>query len=301
MSKYYGDQKAVNRIAFNVSKGEVVGFLGPNGAGKSTTMKMLTTYIAPDDGAAAVCGFDIGRQALEVRRSIGYLPEHNPLYPEMYMREYLHFSGRAHGVRGALRRRIDDMIALTGLERERHKKIGALSKGYRQRVGLAQALLHDPEVLILDEPTTGLDPNQIVEIRELIQATGREKTVILSTHIMQEVEAICDRVLIIHQGGIVADDATGALLRREGGQDYRLRLRDPASEEALQSIQGVRKVFREAAHWRLRAADDRLPEHLFYWAAQQDNPIMELQPVGESLESVFQQLTLQPSSDSAEA
>ena len=284
----------MNEIGISVSSGEVVGFLGPNGAGKSTTMKMIATYIAPDAGQAYVCGHEVNQAPMAVRRSIGYLPENNPLYPEMYVREYLHFSGRIHGVRKGLRQRIDEMIALTGLELERHKKIGALSKGYRQRVGLAQALLHEPKVLILDEPTTGLDPNQIVEIRELIKSTGKEKTVILSTHIMQEVEAICDRVLIINQGKIVADSPTGALLQSQGAsRSYLVEFRDEATRSALLEVHGVEEVRAEGDHWRLYGRDEKIPEHVFYWAAQQDNPIVSLRPSGESLEAVFQQLTRQ--------
>ncbi|HLN96606.1 MAG TPA: ATP-binding cassette domain-containing protein, partial [Flavobacterium sp.] len=202
ITKQYGAQKALDDVSFEVRKGEIVGFLGPNGAGKSTLMKILTTYLAADTGAATVNGFDVVSEARNAQRSVGYLPEHNPLYTELYIREYLAFNADVYGVPKA---RIDEVIALTGLTPERHKKIGQLSKGYRQRVGLANALLHDPEVLILDEPTTGLDPNQLVEIRNVIRNAGKNKTVFLSTHIMQEVEAICDRILIIDKGRIVKD------------------------------------------------------------------------------------------------
>ena len=201
LSKRYGEQWAVNNLSFSAGKGEVVGFLGPNGAGKSTTMKIITCFLPPTSGTVSVCGFSVQEQSMEVRRRVGYLPEHNPLYLDMYVREYLQFMGGLSGLKGsALRGRVDAMIDTTGLEREQHKFIGQLSKGYRQRVGLAQALIHDPEVLILDEPTSGLDPNQVVEIRELIHSLGKEKTVMLSTHIMQEVEAICNRVIIINKG-----------------------------------------------------------------------------------------------------
>lgn len=204
--KIYGTQTAVNNISFSLKKGEVVGFLGPNGAGKSTTMKMITTYLPPTGGTASVCGFDVVQQPMEVRRKLGYLPEANPLYFDMYVREYLEMSAGIHGI-SKPKQRIEEMIALTGLGKEAHKKIGMLSKGYKQRTGLAQAMLHDPEVLILDEPTSGLDPIQIVEIRDLITRIGKEKTVLLSTHIMQEVEAMCSRVIIISSGNIVADDS----------------------------------------------------------------------------------------------
>lgn len=203
ISKFYGSQKALNQISFSIKKGEIVGFLGPNGAGKSTMMKILTTSIEADEGSAKVSDFDVQSERLNVQRRVGYLPEHNPLYLEMYVREYLGFNADIYGVKKS---RISEVIELTGLAPEAHKKISELSKGYRQRVGLANALLHDPEVLILDEPTTGLDPNQLVDIRELIKTIGKEKTVFLSTHIMQEVEALCSRVIIINKGEMVADE-----------------------------------------------------------------------------------------------
>lgn len=204
ITKLYGNQKALDGITFSVKKGEIVGFLGPNGAGKSTLMKILTTYLRADEGEALVNGFDITKQDLEVQKSVGYLPEHNPLYLDLYVREYLEFNANLHRIEKS---KIDEVIQLTGLSPECHKKIGQLSKGYRQRVGLATALLHNPDVLILDEPTTGLDPNQLVEIREVIKNIGKDKTVFLSTHIMQEVEAICDRILIINHGKIVEDSS----------------------------------------------------------------------------------------------
>lgn len=208
--KVYGTQTAVNNISFTMKKGEIVGFLGPNGAGKSTTMKMITTYLPPTSGTAMVCGFDVVKQSMEVRRKIGYLPEANPLYFDMYVREYLEMSAGIHGIKKP-KDRIEEMISLTGLTKEAHKKIGMLSKGYKQRTGLAQAMLHDPEVLVLDEPTSGLDPLQIVEIRELVTRIGKEKTVLLSTHIMQEVEAMCNRVIIISSGNLVLDDSLANL------------------------------------------------------------------------------------------
>jgi ABC-2 type transport system ATP-binding protein len=208
LTKVYGSQKAVNDISFEVQKGEIVGFLGPNGAGKSTTMKIATGYIEATSGSIEVCGFDVQESPMKVRQNIGYLPEHNPLYLDMYVKEFLEFIGGVYGISGKkLKDRISEVIDLVGLGLEQKKKIGQLSKGYRQRVGLAQALIHDPQVLILDEPTTGLDPNQLTEIRAVIKNIGKEKTVIFSTHIMQEVEAICDRVIIINHGNIVADSS----------------------------------------------------------------------------------------------
>jgi len=206
LTRQYGSQLAINKVSFTVGKGEITGFLGPNGAGKSTTMKIITGYLPATSGRVEVCGFDVAHQAAEVKKNIGYLPEHNPLYLDMYVREHLEFAGKLYGLKGQLlQSRISKMIDLCGLGREQHKKAGALSKGYRQRLGLAQALIHDPAVLILDEPTTGLDPNQITEIRQLILSTAQNKTVILSTHIMQEVQAVCHRAIIINLGEIVAD------------------------------------------------------------------------------------------------
>lgn len=212
LSKIYGAQRAIDGISFDLKPGEIVGFLGPNGAGKSTTMKILTGYLQPTSGSARIADFDVLEQPMQARRTIGYLPEHNPLYLDMYVREFLLFSGKLYGLGGdALSQRVNEMVTMCGLEAEKHKKIGQLSKGYRQRVGLAQSFLHDPSVLILDEPTTGLDPNQILEIRELIRTAGKNKTVLFSTHIMQEVEALCDRVIIINKGKVVSDSSLVAL------------------------------------------------------------------------------------------
>lgn len=227
--KVYGTQTAVNNISFSLKKGEIVGFLGPNGAGKSTTMKMITTYLPPTNGSATVCGFDVVKQPMEVRQKIGYLPEANPLYFDMYVREYLEMSAGIHKIKNA-RDKIEEMISLTGLSKEAHKKIGMLSKGYKQRTGLAQAMLHDPEVLILDEPTSGLDPLQIVEIRDLITRIGKEKTVLLSTHIMQEVEAMCNRVIIISGGNIVLDDSINNM--RSGNKNLEDIFREVAGTTA---------------------------------------------------------------------
>lgn len=225
LTKQYGSQLAVNEVSFTCGKGEIIGFLGPNGAGKSTTMKIITGYLPATSGKAEICGFDVVQQAAEVKKRIGYLPEHNPLYLDMYVREHLEFAGKLYGLKGTLlQRRVDEMIDRCGLEREQHKKTGALSKGYRQRVGLAQALIHNPPVLILDEPTTGLDPNQIIEIRQLILSTAQDKTVILSTHIMQEVQAICRRAVIINLGKIVADSPVSELTANASLEDVFRRL-----------------------------------------------------------------------------
>jgi ABC-2 type transport system ATP-binding protein len=216
ITKLYGQQKALDTVSFSVNSGEVVGFIGPNGAGKSTMMKIITGFLPPTHGEVWVNGMNILEQSLEIRKVVGYLPENNPLYTEMYIREYLEMVANLYGIKGkAARTAVDDMIAQVGLGPEQHKKIGALSKGYRQRVGLAQALIHDPSVLILDEPTSGLDPNQIIEIRTFIAGLAKKKTILLSTHIMQEVEAICDRVVIINLGKVVADEATAELRKKE--------------------------------------------------------------------------------------
>jgi ABC-2 type transport system ATP-binding protein len=224
VTKLYGTQPALDDVSFNIGRGEVLGFLGPNGAGKSTMMKILSCFIPPSSGRALVCGFDVMNDSIEVKRRVGYLPEHNPLYPDMYVREYLAFIAGLHGNRKKHNGKIEEVIALTGLGPEHKKKIGALSKGYRQRVGLAHALLHDPEVLILDEPTSGLDPNQIVEIRNLIMETGKVKTIMLSTHILQEVEAMCSRAIIIDKGKIIADAAVSDLTRDDGLEEVFQRL-----------------------------------------------------------------------------
>lgn len=224
LTKIYGSQIAVNNVSFTVNKGEIVGFLGPNGAGKSTTMKILTGYIQANSGSAHLDEDEIRIDNVNTKKKIGYLPEHNPLYPEMYIKEYLQFVGSLYGLKkGDLKDRIEEIIEKVGLSAEKNKKIEQLSKGYRQRVGLAQALIHDPEVLILDEPTTGLDPNQLVEIRNLIKEVGKNKTIILSTHIMQEVEAICDRVIIINKGSIVADDKLEKLTKEQGSLEQIFR------------------------------------------------------------------------------
>jgi len=238
--KQYGEQRAVDGISFEIGKGEIVGFLGPNGAGKSTTMKMITGYLQPDEGRIEICGKAVKGESLETKKKIGYLPELNPLYTDMYVREYLGVMAGLHGVDSA-KSRIEEVIELTGLKLESHKEIGQLSKGYKQRVGLAAALLHDPEVLILDEPTTGLDPNQIIEIREVIRNLGSEKTVLFSTHILQEVEALCSRVIIIHKGRIAADEALNDLLNgtlQKGLNDVSLQSQSRSLEEIFRMLTG---------------------------------------------------------------
>lgn len=294
LTKIYGEQRAVDAITFEAAPGQVVGFLGPNGAGKSTTMKMLTGFVPPSAGSATVCDFDIVKQSMEVRKRVGYLPEHNPLYLDLYVREYLKLVAGVHGIKNKVRDRMEHLIAQTGLSRESKKKIGQLSKGYRQRVGLAQALFHDPEVLILDEPTSGLDPNQLSDIRHLIQELGREKTVILSTHIMQEVQAICDRVIIINRGQIVADDTVEHLTHQlEGQGTIEVEFTAPVDENALHSIPGVLEVATTARAFYRLSVDARtdIREKIFALAVDKNNPILTLHRTHRDLESVFRQLT----------
>jgi ABC-2 type transport system ATP-binding protein len=293
ITKRYGQQKALNQASFEIGSGEVVGFLGPNGAGKSTMMKILTCFIPPTSGSAIVCGHDTRTASMEVRRNVGYLPEHNPLYLDLYVREYLDFVAGVHGLRDRTAR-VDAMVERVGLGPEQHKRIGQLSKGYRQRVGLAQALIHDPQVLILDEPTSGLDPNQLVEIRALIKALGRQKTVMLSTHIMQEVEAICDRVIIIDRGRVVADDTASTLRSsQQAGAVLEVEFdRSPAANE-LGAIAGVREVrHKEGGTWLLAhdAAQDVRPA-VFEFAVKHGFKVLGLQKSERGLEEVFKELT----------
>ncbi|MBC3542276.1 gliding motility-associated ABC transporter ATP-binding subunit GldA [Rufibacter sediminis] len=295
LTKLYGPQAAVDHVSFTVGSGEIVGFLGPNGAGKSTTMKIATCYLPPSSGTVLVNGHDVLEEPKEVRRQVGYLPEHNPLYLDMYVREYLHFVGKLHGLGSTqVKARTEEMINLCGLTRERHKKIGALSKGYRQRVGLAQALIHDPQVLILDEPTTGLDPNQIVEIRQLIKEVGQAKTVLFSTHIMQEVSALCDRVLIINQGQLVADSPV-ADLRNMGRKETRIlaEFESEVDTAPLLSLPGVERV-EPAGPLRYRviaASNIDLRSSIFRLAGERGWPLVGLQQEENSLEKLFQDLT----------
>lgn len=294
LTKVYGTQKAVDNISFELKKGEIVGFLGPNGAGKSTTMKMITGYLPATDGKASVCGFDSQSQSLEVRKRLGYLPEANPLYMDMYVREYLELSAGIHKLGKETKPRINEMIDLTGLGKEAHKKIGELSKGYKQRVGLAQAMLHRPEVLILDEPTTGLDPNQIVDIRELIINIGKEKTVLLSTHIMQEVQAMCSRVIIINGGKIVADDKVENL-KQETARDAALLVtfEKEVQEGKIRQLKSVKEFENIGGNtWRLHTLQqDQLRKELLQWALQNDVNINSMQAETQSLEDVFRSLT----------
>ena len=294
LSKIYGEQKAISDISFSLGKGEVVGFLGPNGAGKSTTMKILTGFLPLSSGSATVCGFSVGKKDLEIRKRIGYLPENNPLYPDMYVLEFLQFAGSIRHLGKAGKKRIDEIIGLTGLGTEKKKKIGMLSKGYKQRVGLAQALLHDPEVLILDEPTSGLDPNQLVEIRNLIRNCGKNKTVILSTHILQEVQIMCDRVIIIHKGKIVADDTINQLQSQHSGMSFITVgfLKGPETHQ-LQLLDGVGAVESTGPNqWKLFTQDpENVRKNLFQFALQNNLNILSLQSNNNSLEEVFHDLT----------
>ncbi len=297
-TKTYGRQNAVDDISFSTQPGQIVGFLGPNGAGKSTTMKAITCYLPPTRGSISVCGHDVLAQPMEVRRSIGYLPEHNPLYLDMYVREYLSFIGSLHGLRGnAAEKRIAQMIDLCGLGREQKKKIGLLSKGYRQRVGLAQALIHDPQVLILDEPTTGLDPNQIVEIRQVIKNAGEQKTVIFSTHIMQEVEAICDRVIIINSGKIVADSTVKDLqASRQGAVRITVEFGHAVDNQVLAGLPGVQSVQLKDNHIYeiLTDGQTEMRASVFQLATQQNWTLLGLKQEENTLEDVFRQLTGPP-------
>lgn len=293
LTKLYGAQRAVDDISFEVRTGEVLGFLGPNGAGKSTTMKIITCFIPQSSGKATVAGFDTIDQPMDVRRKIGYLPESNPLYYDMYVREYLEFIGRVHKL-SDIKTRIDQMVDLTGLGRERHKKIGQLSKGYKQRVGIAQAMLHNPDVLILDEPTSGLDPNQLVEIRSLIKNLGKEKTVILSTHIMQEVQAMCDRVIIINKGKLVADDTPEHLQQRTAGETIvRVEFRETPEQKLLADISGVKTVKKEKENqWLIYSQPGKDPrEEIFRFAKDKGLTLLTLNKEQSSLENVFQELT----------
>jgi len=292
LTKIYGHQKAVDNISFQLTKGEIVGFLGPNGAGKSTTMKMITGYLPPTSGTAMVCGFDVQLAPMEVRKRVGYLPEANPLYYDMYVREYLGFSANIHKL-GNASARIEEMISLTGLGKESHKKIGALSKGYKQRVGLAQAMLHDPEVLILDEPTSGLDPNQIIEIRELIKRIGQEKTVLLSTHIMQEVQAMCSRVIIINNGKLVANDTIDKLQHSQLEDALIVTFEKPINETLLKQLKNLQRYeVSGPTQWRLITnKPEELRKEVMQWALNNDLSINSLQADKQSLEDIFRVLT----------
>jgi ABC-2 type transport system ATP-binding protein len=290
ISKSYGAQKALDQVSFSIKKGEIVGFLGPNGAGKSTLMKILTTYISADTGIAKVNGFDVDTEEKSVQMSVGYLPEHNPLYLDLYVREYLEFNATIYKISKS---RIEEVIELTGLTSESHKKIGQLSKGFRQRVGLANALLHNPDVLILDEPTTGLDPNQIVEIRNVIKNVGKDKTVFLSTHIMQEVEAICDRVIIINNGKIVTDKKLENLMATKLEQVIEVEFNLAVSEELIATIPDI--VSFKNTHdlfWELTfSSNEDKRTAVFDFAQANGLKTLQLNQKNKDLETVFRELT----------
>lgn len=307
ISKIYGTQKALDSVSISINPGEIVGLLGPNGAGKSTLMKILSCFIPPTSGEASVCGFDVLEQSIEVRKKVGYLPENNPLYLDLYVKEFLAFVAGTHHLKGSVRSRVAEMISLTGLEAEQRKKIAALSKGYRQRVGLAQALIHDPEVLILDEPTSGLDPNQLAEIRHLIKEIGKEKTIMLSTHIMQEVEAICGRAIIIHKGKIVADDSTKNLHSIIISKPLiRVEFASAVNKEIIQSLVGVKDLLVpgnesekqvkgksiSSCVWLIESeAGTDIRADVFKFAVDKGLTVLSLQKEEQKLEEVFQELT----------
>lgn len=292
LTRSYGEQKAIDRISFSVARGEIVGFLGPNGAGKSTTMKILTGCLRPDNGQAFLNGINVSEHPVQAKKITGYLPESNPLYGDMYIREYLSFIADIHDL-PAKKKTVGGAIDQVGLQPEAGKKISQLSKGYKQRVGLAAALIHSPEVLILDEPTTGLDPNQIVEIREVIRRYGRERTVLFSSHILQEVEAICDRVIIINQGKIIADSSLGNLRRDQTGKYIKIILKESVGQDAFSGLDQLKSVRRSGDfEWELEAADpELLKKQLLSLSLQNNWNIVSLQSENRSLEDIFRGLT----------
>ena len=294
LTKTYGQQKAVDDLSFTINKNEIVGFLGPNGAGKSTTLKIATGYLAPSEGSIMINGLDVQTDLLAIKKTIGYLPEHNPLYLDMYVHEFLRYSGKFYGLKGKfLTERISTVISMCQLDVEQNKKIGQLSKGYRQRVGLAQALLHDPEVLILDEPTTGLDPNQIVEVRELIRQVSKDKTVIFSTHIMQEVQAICDRAIIINKGKKVADQSLEELLNTVAVQVLEVEFEDEVDIEVFEGFSAEHKlkvVNKKSFQLEFDTQEDMRPVLMKFIAAQ-SLPLIGIKKRESSMEEVFNSLT----------
>ncbi|OQY01765.1 MAG: gliding motility-associated ABC transporter ATP-binding subunit GldA [Bacteroidetes bacterium 4572_117] len=295
VSKLYGKQKALDNVSFEIKSGEIVGFLGPNGAGKSTMMKIITGFIPPNEGEIFVNDYNVSENSLEVRKVVGYLPEHNPLYLDMYVKEYLGFVASLHIPKKGIKQRVKDIIQLTGLTIEQNKKIGALSKGYRQRTGLAQALIHDPDILILDEPTTGLDPNQIVEIRNLIGQIGKEKTVMLSTHIMQEVEAICNRVIIVDKGKIVADETPDSIkkTRSDKSMIVIVEFDREVKTELLSKIKGaVRAEHHKENIWLIQSeVNNDIRSNIFNFAVENKLAVLSMQKQEKSLEEVFKMLT----------
>jgi ABC-2 type transport system ATP-binding protein len=289
--KYYGEQAALNDVSFNIPSGEIVGFLGPNGAGKSTMMKILTCFIPKSSGDVKVCNLDVEEDAIEVRKRVGYLPEHNPLYLDMYVKEYLQFVAGIYKL-PKKEDRVKEMISLVGLDKEQNKKIGALSKGYRQRIGLAQAIIHDPEVLILDEPTSGLDPNQLVEIRKVILDIGKTKTVMLSTHIMQEVEAICDRVIIIKEGKIVADDKAKNIQQKNvQTQTVLVEFEEVVSKNQLMKIPGAASAKALEENTWLIAGEGDIRKNIAKFAQDQHLLVLSMALHEKSMEEVFKELT----------
>lgn len=292
LAKSYGTQRAVDDISFLIGKGEIVGFLGPNGAGKSTTLKMITGYLRPDAGEVKVCGIPVASESLNARRRLGYLPEHNPLYPDMYIREYLGFMAGIHRLPNKAQA-IEKAMHTTGLMPEAGKRIGQLSKGYRQRVGFAAALIHQPEVLILDEPTTGFDPNQISEIREVIRQLGQDRTVLFSSHILQEVEALCDRVIIIHRGSVVADDRLDILQRAETGGSIRVSFAESPDPTLIESLEdALVNVSQDGLKWSIKTTDpEGMKRRLLELSLSHKLNIVSLHTEAGSLEEVFRRLT----------
>lgn len=291
VTKIYENQKAVDNISIHLKAGEICAFLGPNGAGKTTTMKMITGLIPAESGEILVMGQDIKKNSIEIRKHIGYLPENNPLYTEMYVREYLNYVARIYLPKKEVKGSVENAIKLTGLNKEEGKKISQLSKGYKQRVGLAQALIHNPDILILDEPTTGLDPNQIVEIRELIKMVGKDKCVMLSTHIMQEVEAICDRVIIIKDGKIVADDTANKIVHSSKIIKIRIQFTKEVNEDELALLDGVISIERQEDKRFILSCSKDIRENIFLFAVTHKLTLIEIQLLQENLESVFKELT----------
>lgn len=293
VSKSYGEQKALDNVSFEAGSGKILGFLGPNGAGKSTLMKIITTYIPPDMGEVQVCGYSIHTHPMDVRRNIGYLPEHNPLYTDMYVKEYLQFIAGIHKL-SHVNKRVDEMIEQTGLGKEQNKKIAALSKGYRQRVGIAQALIHNPKVLILDEPTSGLDPNQLVEIRNLIKEAGKDKTVMFSTHIMQEVEAVCDRVIIINKGQMVADAPADELSKAQQADCIVVEFAEEMNQKSFSSLNEIARITHLEGNkvWEFMGKDQQdIRQILFQFAVNKGITILNLSRKEARLEDVFRKLT----------
>lgn len=294
ITKFYDDFKALNGLSFELKKGEIVGFLGPNGAGKSTTMKIITGFIPPSSGEVSVLGEKMDRKRYDLKKKIGYLPEHNPLYKDLYVEEFLEFVSKIYSIENNRKERIQNIIEITGLESEKKKKIGQLSKGYKQRVGLAQALIHDPEILILDEPVSGLDPNQILEIRKLIKTIGKDKTVILSSHIMQEIQAICNRVIIIDKGCLIADQKISQLENLEKDKKYlEIQFKNIPDIDALNNINGIISIS-EKEDYLLRVeykSDTDVKEAIFSYATKSNNPILSMKDEAADLEEIFQKLT----------